>query len=154
MEETVHAGPLLVRARVDLLTTFAGVDAYALPEYDALRGRERVTSILRNQSYYHAYGGTVRPRLELEAGRLDSGVDLRADWFEQITGRDRGGGAVDLGIAATDRRLIGRTFVGFRPTPHIRLSLMAEARERMGRIEDVRSRRAEIGMHGGIESLF
>ncbi len=154
IEETLHLGALLLRARVDGLATFGGVDAYALPEYERRYGLANVTSVVRNQRYAHTYGATVRPRFELELGRFDSGVDLRGDWFGQVTGRDRGAEPGQLGVAASDRRFIGRTFIGYSPSHHIRLSLTAEMRERMGRIEDIRASRSELGLHGGIEAVF
>jgi hypothetical protein len=154
IEETTQAGPLLVRTRLDVLGNFAGVESYALPAYAANRGVGGLTSILAIQHYYHAYGATLRPRLELELGRMDGGFDLRADWFHQITGRDRGTDPVDESIAARDRRLMGRTFIGVRPTPHIRLSVTGELSERMGRVANIQASRSEVGVHAGIEALF
>ncbi len=154
VEGTQHAGPALVRLRLDTLGTFAGVDAYALPEYDDRYDLSRVTSVLLNQGYYHAFGATIRPRAEVEIGRFDCGFDLRGEWFRQVVVRDRGMAPIDLGVTATDRRLQSRAFVGFRPTPHIRVSLMGEANQRMGRMDDVRAARGEIGLHGGMETIF
>jgi hypothetical protein len=69
-------GGARLRGRLDLLANFGGIDAYALSEYRRDYGDLRLTSVLRNQRYYHGYGGTFRPSIALDAGRIDAGADF------------------------------------------------------------------------------
>lgn len=154
LESSVYAGGLVARARLDVLGNFAGVEGYAYP---AFLGREtslRVSSVLRNHGYYHAWGATIRPGVELELGRLDAGADLRVDRFVAITGLDREQGNVVRELAPEDDRIGARAWVGLSPTRHLRLSVSVEARERSGRLGDARLSRSEAGAYGGVDFVF
>lgn len=153
VEERVHAGPLTVRARLDGLFDFAGVDAYALPEEKKRRGDARLSSVMRNQGYYHAYGVTLRPRVEAELGAFDAGGELRIDWWSSIDTRDvepSPGPVID----ASDRRTRAGVWMGVRPAPFLRLFAAGEAGRRWGRVGATRDARSEIGAHGGVEVVF
>lgn len=154
LEERIHLGRLVVRARMDGLASFAGVEGYAKPEERRQNSDIHLTSVLRNQHYYHAIGATVRPRLEAELMPFDAGSELRVDWFDQITGRDVDPVTTNESFHSSDRRIQSRTWVGYRPTPHIRISLTGEAAERSGRVNAARAARTEVGLHGGAEIVF
>jgi hypothetical protein len=174
-EERLHTGLWTIRAGVDGLATFSGVEAYALPEETREHSDIHLVSVLRNEHYYHAYGATFHPRLEIEKAKastssssgtkpvvngdvdIDFGSDLRVDWFDSILHRDVDAGAVDTNssrLDASDRRIVTRAWVGLHPTPYLRISLTSEFREREGRVASTRSSRSELGLHTGIELLF
>lgn len=154
LEGRAHAGGWTFRTGLDGLVNFAGVDAYALPEERLLHSDIHLPSVLRNKDYYHAYGATLRPRVEAEDERFDAGADLRVDWFESIAGADVEPAATNVRLDASDRRILTRAWLGFRPVRHIRISLGGEWAEREGRVTSARASRSEVGMHGGAEVLF
>jgi hypothetical protein len=152
-EETVQVRGLRVTGRLDILGDFAGVDAYALPEYEAARAEAGLTSVLRKEHYYHAFGGTVRPRLELALGRFDFGVDARFDGFRAIEHVDVDG-ALAGEVPAADRRISTRAWLGVSPVEHLRMSLSAERNQREGSVGTVHASRREAGVHLGMELVF
>jgi hypothetical protein len=153
VEHTLHLGSLKVRTNADLLVDFAGVDAYAMPEYAAAYGKDHVSSVLRNQLYYHAYGATVAPRVRLERGRFDAGGSLRADFFESIEALDREapqGGATH----ARDRRIEMSASLGYAPSDVVHLAVSAERRDRHGSIGATSSARGETSLMGSLDFRF
>lgn len=154
LEQMVFADAVTLRARLDVLANFAGVDAYALPEYHARFGDAGLTSVLAKQRYHHAYGATVRPTLELTIGRVDAGADARFDAFESIEGVDVEGPVPGGEVGVTDRRAAGRVWLGITPARHVRVYLTGERNERWGRMADVRASRSEVGMYLGTEVVF
>ncbi len=154
LEERIHSGRFVLRARMDALGTFAGVESYAKREEQRQNSDIHLTSVLRNMGYYHALGATMRPRLEAELMPFDAGTELRVDWFRQITGRDVEAVATNESFDASDRRIQYRLWVGYWPTRHLRVSLAGEASERSGRVNASRSARSEVGVHGGAEIVF
>ncbi len=154
VEESAHAGPLLVRARGDVLASFGGVSAYALYDYVARAEPMRLSSVVRGQGYYHAYGATLRPSLEIESGRFDAGGDVRLDWFAAITGLDRRQFEVIEELQPVDRRARVRAWLGVRPCKNWRWFLTAERRERAGRIGSIGVSRSEVSLQTGIDFVF
>jgi hypothetical protein len=155
LEHLVHLGRgVSLRSRVDILGDFAGVDAYALPEYTRDFGDLRLSSVLRNQHYYHAYGATVHPRIELLWARLDASIDFRADYFEEITGNDVNALARFPESAAHDRRLWTRSDVGYHPAKPIRMWLGGEHRNRDGSMPGASASRSEVTGLFGVDLQF
>jgi hypothetical protein len=153
LEESVYAHGLRVSARLDILGDFAGVDAYALPEYQQARADQGLTSVLRKEHYYHALGGTVRSRLELASSRFDAGVEARFDGFRAIEHVDVDG-ALEDEVPAEDRRVAGRAWFGVSPWKHLRLFLAVERNQRAGTVGSVHASRREAGVHLGTELVF
>ena len=154
LQERIHVGRLVIRGRLDGLANFAGVQAYAMKEEKARNSDIHLTSVLRQQGYYHALGATVRPRVEAELLPVDAGTELRVDWFDQITARDVEPVATNESFHASDRRIQYRAWVGYPPTRHLRVSVLAETAERSGRVNASRASRSELGLHGGVEIIF
>ncbi len=154
LEELFHLRGLMLRTRIDVFGSFAGVDAYALPEYERDYGALRLTSVLRYQGYYHAYGATVRPSLEIETGRFDVGGDIRLDFFDSITGLDVEPIARVPESPAHDRRIWSRAWLGFSPTKHFRVSLNGEHRQRHGTMPGASATRSEVGGYFGVDLVF
>jgi hypothetical protein len=153
-EQSVHAGPLTIRTRAHVLGGFAGVGAYAWFDQAAFGDSTRMPSVVRGEGYYHAYGVTVRPSIELEAGRLDGGADVRLDWFAAITGFDRRQFEVRDELQPLDRRARTRAWIGVRPLRHLRFAVTGERRERAGRIGDLGTSRSEVSLQAGVDVLF
>jgi len=153
VEETVHLRGLTVSARLDILGDFAGVDAYALPEYQQARADQGLTSVLRKEHYYHALGGTVRPRLDLAYGSFDFGVDVRFDSFRAIANVNVDG-PIENEVPAADRRTSARAWFGVTPWKHLRFSLSGERNQRVGNIATVHAARREAGVHLATELVF
>lgn len=154
-EQWLHVGGgLSIRSSIDLLANFAGVEAYGLPEYRRDFGDLRLTSVLRYHGYYHGYGATVRPRVEVLYRELDAGGDFRADYFESITGLDVEPVARVPESPAHDRRLITRAWVGLRPGKYMRLSLTGEHRNRDGTMPGAGATRSELSGHLGFDLQF
>jgi hypothetical protein len=152
LEIAAYRGPFVARARLDLLGSFGGVDAYAFPEHRRRAGTDGLTSVLAKQGYYHSYGATVRPTLQLGLGPVDSGIDLRFDGFRAITGLDvddRGGQ-----IRVADARVTARAWLGASLCSWLRLSVTAERNERTGSVGTAHASRSERGMYGGAEVVF
>lgn len=154
LEEIFHLRGVSLRTRVDLLGSFAGVDAYALPEYERDFGALRLTSVLRYQRYYHGYGATIRPSLEAEIGRFDIGGDYRLDFFDSITGLDVEPIARVPESPAHDRRMWSRAWIGLSPTKHFRMSLTGEHRQRHGTMPGAAATRSEVGAYFGVDLVF
>jgi len=153
IEETAHFRGLRVSARLDILGDFAGVDAYALPEYEQARADQGLTSVLRKEHYYHAFGGTVRPRLEAAYGAFDAGVEARFDSFRSIEHVDVNG-LLDDEVPAADRRTAGRAWLGAKPWKYLRVFVAGERNQRAGTIANVHASRREAGVHLGMELVF
>lgn len=155
IEESAFLGSLAVHGRLDVLVSFAGVDAYGLDEYRALFGDAHLPSVTSRWGYYHAIGGTVRPALEVRFGPLEASGSLRLDWFSSLTDGDVDpipGGTADR---ADDRRSEMRVFVGFWLSPQLRVGLALERNERDGRIGAApRASRSEGGAYGGVDLVF
>jgi hypothetical protein len=155
VEQMAYAGPVAVRASVDLLASFAGVSAYAWKDYEhSSENVDRIASVIRLQRYYHGYGGTVRPALAIEGRRFDAGADLRVDWFRAITGLDREQELVPNEVGGSDRRAMAGAWIGVSPTPRVRFSVRGERNERAGRLGAVTSERSELGLYGGVDFRF
>jgi hypothetical protein len=153
VEHIVHAAELTVRGRLQVLGDFAGVDAYARPEYQSARGDVALTSVLRHQHYYHAYGATVRPQLDVAISALDAGAELRFDGFRSIEHVDVDGPLANE-VSVTDRRTSARAWVGVTPWRHVRLFATGERNERSGSVAYVHASRRELGAHLGAELVF
>lgn len=154
-EEWLHVGGgLSIRSSIDFLANFAGVEAYGLPEYRRDFGDLRITSVLRHHGYYHGYGATVRPRVEVKYRRLDVGGDFRADYFDSITGLDVEPVARVPESRAHDRRLHTRAWIGWQAAQYIRISLTGEHRDRDGTMPGAGASREEVTGHFGIDLQF
>lgn len=157
VEDTVHAGPIKLGGRLDVLGDFAGVDAYALPEYQRARAPEArdagLTSVLRNQHYYHAFGATVRPHLDVTVDRVDAGAEVRFDAFRGIEHVDVDGPLAGE-VVAVDRRVSARAWLGLMPWRHLRFSLAGERNERSGSLAGAHASRSEVAAHLGGELVF
>ena len=153
IEETAHFRGVRVSARLDILGDFAGVDAYALPEYQQARADQGLTSVLRKEHYYHAFGGTVRPRLELAYGAFDAGIEARFDSFRAIEHVDVDG-ELENEVPAADRRTSGRAWLGAKPWKYLRVFVAGERNQRAGSVANVHASRRETGVHLGMELVF
>jgi hypothetical protein len=153
LDGLVHAGAITLRTTLDLVADFAGVDAYALPEHRAAEGEAGLTSVLRQQGYYHAFGTTMRPAVEIARGPFAAGADARLDAFRAIANVDVHG-FLPGEIVVNDRRLLARAWVGITPVRHLRLVASVERNERAGAAGAARAARSEIGIHTGLELVF
>ncbi len=153
VEETVHYRGLTLSAHLEILGDFAGVDAYALPEYAQARAERGLTSVLRKEHYYHALGGSVRPRLDLAFGSFDFGVDARFDSFRALEHVDVDG-ALEDEVPAADRRTTARAWFGLTPWKHLRLFVAGERNQRLGSLGTFHASRREAGVHLGTELVF
>lgn len=154
VEHVIHAGGVRARTSFHVLATFAGVTPYALGRYERDFGGLRLPSVVRNQRYAHAWGGTLRPEVELTWDRLDAGADLRADWFSSVTDLDVEFPPTNPERPAQDRRLWTRAWLGFSPSRHVRVSLSAERRARAGNLPGARASRWEAGGYFGVDAVF
>lgn len=153
LEYTVYAGATRFRASTDAFTSFAGVNAYAMPP-GAIYDPRFVASGVRVQRYYHGYGGTLRPRLEASFGALDVGGEARFDWFGSVRGLDREQRAVVDETTLSDRRVLAKTWVGFTPQQGFRLTMTAQRLARAGRLGSQHASRHEVTVMGGAEVSF
>ncbi len=155
VEHSLYVGPFTMRARLDVLGDFAGVDAYALPWYERTRAQLGLPSVVRSHGYYHAYGATIRPVVELGIGAFDAGVDVRVEAFQAINELDREPEPVRGNVVtARDERTQARAWLGVRPVRHLRLSLSADGRERRGSLDDIAASRSEVSLQLGASGLF
>jgi hypothetical protein len=154
VEHSLYTSGLVLRTRADALFDFAGVDAYALAKYRRAHGDYGLASVMANQSYYPAYGATLRPTVEITAGALDFGGSMRIDLFQSIRGVDVEGVKEGEEVSSADSRTTGRAWVGVSPSRHVRISVSAERNTRAGRVGDQSDSRAEVGMYGGAEVVF
>lgn len=153
VEETVHAGAVRLSARLEILGDFAGVDAYALPDYQSARGDLGLTSVLAKQRYYHAYGATIRPRLDVAVHWFDAGAEARFDGFRSLDHVDVEG-PVPNEVSAADRRITARAWMGATAWNHLRVFVAGERNERSGSVGLVHASRSELAAHLGTELVF
>lgn len=134
-------GPIDVRIAFDATGVFAGVSAYALPEYEAVHGKNALSSVLANESYHHAIGLAMRPLVGARIGPLEVDVDGRLDAFEAIEGLDRQGPAGGS-VSASDRRseIHAASSLGSK---HFRFEMGVSRRYRQGKVGDVETGRGE-----------
>ncbi len=153
VEHTVHVKAMRLTTRLDVLGDFAGVDAYALPGYLGAHDGAGLTSVLRTKQYYHAYGATIRPQLELAIGRFDAGGEARFDGFRSVEKVDAAG-PLPHEVSAADRRLSARAWMGVTAARHARLFLLGERNERSGNVGATYASRSELGLYFGTEIVF
>lgn len=153
-EHSLYGHGVTLRVRADSLATFGGVHAYALTPYERAYGTAGLTSVMAREGYYHALGVTLRPIVEVEAGPFDAGGDVRADWFEGITGADREAPVTGNETPASDVRLTTRAWVGVTPIRHVRLGISTEYNARSGRVGPASASRSEFGIYGGAGLKF
>jgi hypothetical protein len=153
VEETVHTKAFRLRTRLEILGAFAGVNAYALKEYQRALANEGLTSVLRKEHYYHAYGATIRPQLDVTAGRLDAGAEARFDGFQAVENVDVEGPLEDE-VSASDRRISARAWLGVKALDHVRIFVAGERNERSGSVGTARASRSELAAHLGGELVF
>jgi hypothetical protein len=153
-EHTIMLGRFSMRAGFRALVDFGGADGYALPEYQRVHSSTAgLTSVLANEGYFFTVGTTAAPRIELTAGALTAGGELRVDWFDAIHGLDRVSSEVPE-VSVRDRRLGMRAWVGTSLGDHVRLEASAERRERAGRIAEITSTRGEVSFFANASLLF
>lgn len=152
-EEIVHAGPATLRARLDVTAHFGGVMAYGLDERRAIHADAGLTAVMRDEGYYHSYGGTVRPSLDVEVGPFDLEATVQFDAFRAIEGVDVYG-YLPGEVGASDRRVHARAALGARIMRHVRTFLQGERNERSGSVGLQHASRSELGLYGGVEMVF
>ena len=69
--------------------TFAGVDAFALPDYLSSGSRMELTSVASAQGYNYAVGISIRPRVRWVTRAYEVGAELDTTRLQGITWRDR-----------------------------------------------------------------
>lgn len=163
-----YRGTFVTRGRFDVLGSFGGVDAYALPTYRAsvTTSNDGLTSVVAKQSYYHSIGATLRPSLEIAYGRvaaydgeprssrplLDAGVDLRFDAFRAINALDVEGRVADIRV--TDARVNARLYSSVALVRPLRAVVSVEQNRRLGHVGNVHAARSEVGFHAGFVAVF
>lgn len=153
LEHTLHVGASALQASCDALANFAGVEAYALPEYARVHWRDGLSSVLVNEAYYHAVGMTIHPTMRISVRRLDAGTDLRFDSFTAIAGLDREAPRTHA-VAVNDQRTAVRGWVGVTFGDRVRLEASAARLNRRGRIAEISSSRGETSFLGSVGLLF
>lgn len=153
-EHTFDRGPLRVRTAIDVAGSIAGVQPYALADYQAGRPIDGLPTATRNNGYYHAYGVTASPSLAVRYGTVELASSYRLDTFRAITGLDEA--SVDPALAGiVDRRSTLRASLSWTPAGGP-LSLGVEARRsiRTGDLGPVHSSRSEASVHGSLGLVF
>lgn len=160
VEHTLYARGIALRTGIDVTGDFAGVDAYALPEYQLTAGRALgdgayLVSVLRKEAYYHGLGVTVRPSVEVEtAAGVSAGADLRFDRFQAITALAREPDVDGTPLAAHDRRVVARAWAAVLPLRHLEVRITAERRQRSGRVGEASAERGETTVHTDVAVRF
>jgi len=154
LEEFFYAAGFTIRARLDVLASFANVDAYALADYDHDKDRQRLTSVLRFHGYYYGIGPLVQPTLQIERGPFEVGAALRGDAYVEITEADVEPTKRPPELEARDRRLWSRVWLAASPTDNIRIWLQGDRRGRDGTMPGEHVGRSELSASFGVDLLF
>lgn len=153
VEHSVYLGDATFRAGMDGLVGFAGVGAYALPDYVARLGDRALAGVVAEQRYYHAHGGSFEPRLTLEGAHFDVGAAARFDLYTNIEDLDRLPTRIGTLDEAdlSDRRVWARAWVGAKLFPRTRVSLTGRRIVRAGVAGPTTRSRDEHGVVLGLE---
>lgn len=149
-----HGGRL--RVEVDLRTSlsFAGVDAFALPQYLGRDAVDTLPSVAQAHGYNHATGLTVAPRARLAFGIVEAGIEARATKVWGITALDR---FVEQQSEVTivESRQRANAWLTFAPLgPVLRFGVHGAALRRSGSIEGTRAERSELRLSLRTDAVF
>lgn len=155
-ELTAQRGLFRARTSLDLFGSMAGVQAYALPAFEAARGaRDGLPTTLQKQGYYHALAVTAQPSVEVGVGPVDAAVQMRLDTFRAIRGIDSTEAVVDRSVSVSDRRIAGGASLGWQlPRLPVRLAAHFDYRARRGDVGDEHADRKEQSLWGSIGVRF
>lgn len=137
LEHRLYFGPLTVQFELTTAPVFAGPTSHAIGEYVARHPPEGLPSVLRDQGYYFAGGGTLAPSLALSWGPLAARGDARISAYRGIAARDRVG-ALSAVHLSDEARSFGLRLSG-RAGP-VELGASMRYRLRESRIDDVATR--------------
>lgn len=139
---------------LDVGGSFGGADALALPRAQRRgSGALDLTSVAATQGYSHVAGISISPRLRLEVGAAEFGLELRSDRLLAFRVLDSGGmnpGALRTTPVSEFRRR-GSLFVALGAPSPVRFLLNAHWINRAGSVGDVHVSKNELSLSTGIE---
>jgi hypothetical protein len=148
-------GELALRAKLDVMGTLGGVNAYGLRDYLATRTADGLLTTTREQGYYHGLGVSLAPAVEVTWGPVDASASMRVDTFRPLTGLDSNEQGVDDGIRFADQRTRLRSSLGLHiPGLPVRASVTAQRMVRHGDVGDVHATRSETSAWGSLGVIF
>jgi hypothetical protein len=155
IEYTRHSGDFRLRTRLDVSGDFAGITAYALDDYRARHNRDdtNLQTVLKQEGYYHGFGVSAAPSLDLGWRGLDIGGRIALDTWRGVEGYDEQQYSITQEIQLSDRRVDMRAWAGVAiPRTPLRLELMARKKIRLGEVGEVRATESESSLYatGGL----
>ncbi|MBK6696656.1 MAG: DUF3943 domain-containing protein [Myxococcales bacterium] len=129
-------GPIRLRTQMALSMNFAGVTSLAVAARRSQRGVEGLPTVLSDQGYAHAIGGSMAPELALVTpiGRFFG--EARLDVFRSLLDRDRYFDRYEPRVSALDERFSATAGVERTVAPNVELALKVSRTFRRSRLEE------------------
>ncbi|HKU36895.1 MAG TPA: hypothetical protein VJR89_02075, partial [Polyangiales bacterium] len=125
--------------------TFAGVDAFALPEYLRSGARDELPSVASVQGYNYAFGVSIRPRMRWVRRGLEVGAELDTTQLRGITWRDRlHEEEFRSSVSIIEGRSRAALWILLPPVASVRCRIYGSWLERWGSLADVDRSRTEL----------
>lgn len=137
LDQRLYFGPLTVHFELATAPVFAGPTSHALGEYLARHPPETLPSVLRDQGYYYAGGGTLAPSLTVSLGPLAARGDARISAYRGIAALDRVGVLSEVHLS-DEARSFGFRVSGRAGPVELGASMRHRARE--SRVDDAATR--------------
>lgn len=157
LEYTHHGGDFRARTRLELSGTFAGVTAYALEDYRVRHNRDdtNLQTVLKQEGYYHGFGVTAAPSVELGWRALALGGRVTLDAWRGLAGFDEQQDTITHEIPLSDRRVDLRAWASVNvPRTPLRFELMGRRRMRLGDVGEVHAAQSESSLYATSGLVF
>jgi hypothetical protein len=137
---TAERDGLRVRASADLGGDFAMLKPQAFEAWRAEHPDEVTRGALEDNThrYYHAFGTTLEPRLDVTYRGFTLGGRVRASYFNSIEGRDRWSDRATTEIQLEDTRVRANAWLRYE-IRRAAITVEAERESRWGKVDEVTS---------------
>lgn len=156
LQYRIHTAMLTWELELYVGATFAGADAFALPNYVRSESTKLLTSVARAEGYNYAVGLTAVPRARVQARGFELGAELHAIEVTGVRWRDRNhlnGTHSHVPISEALRR--GALWLAVQPgdTP-FRVNLTLTLLQRWGALGNAARSNTELSLAAGVGAVL
>jgi hypothetical protein len=144
-----HARELGWELTLDAGGAYGAADALALPNALANGSKPDLTSVTQAEGYDHVAGITMNPRVRVDLGPTEIGLDLRSDRLYAFRAADRTNYVAKTPISEFRRR--ASLWMSFGAPRVERFLLSVNWTNRTGSVGDTHVARNELSLNAGIE---
>lgn len=152
-----HDSPTFrARTSIDLTGHFSGVTSWALDDFRTVRFDDTgLATVLRNEGYYHAFGASLVPTVQLGWRAFDVGARALFDSWRGLKGLDQQYATLGREESLSDQRVELRGWLAANlPLAPVRLELGGKRRMRTGQAGNVQSSTVETSLYANAGLVF